>query len=109
MGDNFYRICRITLLTLFIVFIVMYLSIGTGYYSIKNNKKTALTNSAIKKYEKDIKAGKKIDVSNYLEKEKNYSNNVSIATLQAYKIIEVALDKTLTYLFNEIGKTIKNK
>ena len=64
---------------LIILFLSLYLSsYNTSYYENKN----ILTEDAIKRFEKDLKQGKKIDVNNYIEKEKDYNNKVSKTTLK---------------------------
>lgn len=77
---------------LIILFLSLYLSsYNTSYYENKN----ILTEDAIKRFEKDLKQGKKIDVNNYIEKEKDYNNKVSKATLKISKFIDKSINKSL--------------
>ena len=45
--------------------------------------------------EKDLKEGKKINVNNYIEKEKNYNNKVSTYTLKLSNLIDKCINKSL--------------
>lgn len=90
-----------------IFFFALYFSQYTGYYDFSDNSKTVLTDEAIKKFEADVKAGKKIDASNYLEKEKNYSNKASKLGMKISLIIEKAFNKGMNAIFNELEKTVR--
>ena len=77
---------------LLIFFLALYLSsYNTSYYENKN----ILTEDAIKRFEKDLKEGKKINVNNYIEKEKNYNNKVSTYTLKLSNLIDKCINKSL--------------
>ena len=77
---------------LIILFLSLYLSsYNTSYYENKN----ILTEDAIKRFEKDLKQAKKIDVNNYIEKEKDYNNKVSKTTLKISKFIDKSINKSL--------------
>ena len=73
------RLIKLIGIILLIFFLALYLSsYNTSYYENKN----ILTEDAIKRFEKDLKEGKKINVNNYIEKEKteeftNYRDNLS--------------------------------
>lgn len=85
-----------------ILFLVLYIGQATGYYKIAENRKAALTEDAIRRFEEDVSAGKKIVASNYLVKEKNYNNNISILCIKVSQIIEKGFDKVMNYIFNEL-------
>lgn len=85
-----------------ILFLVLYIGQATGYYKIAENRKVALTEDAIRRFEEDVSAGKKIVASNYLVKEKNYNNNISILCIKVSQIIEKGFDKVMNYIFNEL-------
>ena len=95
------RLIKLIGIILLIFFLALYLSsYNTSYYENKN----ILTEDAIKRFEKDLKEGKKINVNNYIEKEKNYNNKVSTYTLKLsnliYKCINKSLRLVLKYLEN---------
>lgn len=103
------NIARVVIGTLGIIFLVVYFGMATGYLEIENQKKTALTKEAMERYEADLKAGKKIDMNNYLQKEKVYSNNISKLALGTSSIIEKGFNTIMNYLFKEVDKAVNSK
>lgn len=86
------RLIKLIGIILLIFFLALYLSsYNTSYYENKN----ILTEEAIKRFEKDLKEGKKINVNNYIEKEKNYNNKVSTYTLKLSNLIDKCINKSL--------------
>jgi archaellum component FlaF (FlaF/FlaG flagellin family) len=80
---------RIILISLFLIFLTLYISQETGYYEYQQQKKVTLTDEKIKEFEKDVADGKRIDIDNYLEDiEVDYNNGVSRAGLRLSKKIE---------------------
>ena len=81
---------------LFIVLLVLFLSL---YFSRFNNSyyesKTVMTDEAIKRFETDLKLGKNIKPSEYLPREKNYNNKISIITLKSSNLIGKTFRKLL--------------
>ena len=76
---------KVIFISLLIAFLSLFLSkYNTSYYENKN----ILTEEAIEKFEKDLKAGKKINPKNYLPKEKNYNNKVSNYGRKTSRLIE---------------------
>ena len=101
------EIFRFLSLILIILFFALYFGQSTGYYDISKGKKTTLTNEAIKKFEADVSSGKEIKASNYLEKEKNYNNNLSKLGLGLSKLIENSFNEMMKFIFKEMEKAIK--
>lgn len=97
---------KIVIIILFILFIALYLGQATGYYEYESNKKWALTNSAIKRYEQDLKQGKEIEAKNYLQEEKNYSNSATKLGFYTSELIEKSFNLIVRSIFNQIGKEI---
>ncbi len=86
------RLIKLIGIILLIFFLALYLSsYNTSYYENKN----ILTEDAIKRFEKDLKEGKKINVNNYIETEKNYNNKVSTYTLKLSNLIDKCINKSL--------------
>ena len=74
------RLFKVLFWIFFISFMIIYFSELTGYYEYKNYQKTIMTNEQIKKYEEDIKNGKKVKPSNYLLTDTvKYNNKLSNA------------------------------
>lgn len=103
------NIARLVIGTFIIIFLVVYLGLATGYVEADNAKKTRLTEEAMEKYEQDLKAGKKIDVKNYMEEEKVYSNRISNVALGTSSIIEKGFNAIMNYLFSEVDKAVNSK
>lgn len=93
---------------LVVLFLGLYISQMTGYYSYQESKKTQMTENAIKRFEQDLKDGKEINVKDYLEEEANYSNALSTLGMKTSRMIETLFDKTMNAIFNGISKTISN-
>ena len=91
------RLIKLIGIILLIFFLALYLSsYNTSYYENKN----ILTEDAIKRFEKDLKEGKKINVNNYIEKEKNYNNKVSTYTLKLSNLIDKCINKSLKLVYS---------
>lgn len=103
------NLAKTTILALFLLFLSLYISQATGYYKYQESKKTTLTKEAIKRFEKDVKNGKNINVKNYLQEEKHYNNKASILGLQISNLIENSFNKVMSYLFNQISNEINTK
>ena len=58
------------LIVLFIVYISLTIASFSGYYENKLNNEVILTDESIKKFEKDIKDNKDIDIKNYVTNDK---------------------------------------
>lgn len=98
---------RLIVGTLVITFLILYVAQGTGYYEVENSRKTRLTDEALKRYEQDIKNGKQIDLNNYIEEEKVYTNNVTKLTSNVSRGIEKSMNKVMEYIFKEMDKAVK--
>lgn len=91
----------------FIIFLTIYFSQATGYYEYEQYKKKELTEEQIRKFEKDISEGKKIDIDSYLEPTKNFENKISNATLTVSDTIQNYMVKGIEFVFSGIGKLIE--
>ena len=50
-----YKCFKFTIISLLIIFLVLYISQSTGYYEFEQHRRVALTESKIKQFEQDIK------------------------------------------------------
>lgn len=99
---------RWTIFFLFIAFLTLYISQATGYYEYEQSRKTAFTKEQIKQFEQDVKDGKEIDVTAYLENtNKNYQNNISKATLNISEAISKYTKLGIEKVFEGIAKVIE--
>lgn len=92
-----------------ILFFVIYIGQGTGYYQVAENRKVALTDEAIRRFEADVASGKEIIASNYLVKEKNYNNNISIICMKISDAIEKGFNKFMGLIFKELENVVNGK
>ena len=100
-------IFKFTILTLLLIFIVIYVSDMKGYYAYSNYKKSILTEEGIRKFEEDIESGRAIDVNDYIEKDKDYSNNISRATLKVSNKLSSFIRKGIVDFFDSIINNIE--
>ena len=66
---------KIIFIFLFVIFLTMYISVGSNYYEYELHKKVMLTNEDIKKFEDDVKNNKEVDIDNYISSRVDYSNS----------------------------------
>ena len=72
------KIVKTSLIFLFIVFIVIYISYSNGYYEYELHKRVELTNEQIEKFESDVRNNENIDVNDYVNNTiDDYSNTFS--------------------------------
>lgn len=96
------------LFILFITFMTLYISQATGYYEFEQSRKAVFTAEQIEKFEQDVKAGKEIDINNYLDNtNKNYQNNISRATLSISESISKYTKMGVEKIFSSIAKMIE--
>lgn len=81
-----------------IIILILFFSIFFSRYNTYYENKKVLTDSAIKRFENDLKEGKEIVASNYIEPEKNYNNKISKIGLKASKVIESSFNKGMKFL-----------
>lgn len=78
----------------FIVYCILSIVEKTGYYERRVSAKTNLTEKQRLKFEEDVKNGKVINVNDYFEKEKDYSN---------------AVTKSANFVTNKLGTLLNTK
>lgn len=75
---NVERTIKIMFITLFIIFITIYITHESGYYEYELHKRVELTNEQILKFESDVKNNVSIDVNEYIKDGiDDYSNKFS--------------------------------
>ena len=103
------NIARFSFVTIFLLFLCLYIGQASGYYEVTSHQKNALTEDAIKRFEEDVKSGKEIEAKNYMEQEKIYSNSLNKIGLKTSNTIESIFNKTMTYIFKELDKVVNEK
>ena len=108
MKINLKKVFNTIIFILFTIFTCLFLASNTGYYEYQNNEKTNFTEDKIKKFEKDLKEGKKIDLKNYLSNDKkNYDNKITKLGNTLSDIIDYSMMDSLEKTFNFFEKIIK--
>ena len=101
------KIFKNIMITLFIIFIALFLSQANGYYEYQEYKKVALTNEQIKEFESDVKAGKKIDIKDYVgNTKKEYGNVISNMGLKVSKKIQKYVKKAINTSFGVLANMV---
>lgn len=100
------KIFRFTIITLLILFATLYFSQAAGYFEYTTRKTNTLTEEAVKKFEKDIESGKKINANDYIKKENDYNNNLSKLGTSMSNMIESSFNYIMNFIFKEINGAI---
>ena len=99
----------IVFLSLFIFYSILLIAESQGYYKNKHEKAKILTEEQIKDFEKDVEAGKDIDVKKYvLYKDIDYSNKVSKNVYGTSLKLESIFDGTVKLIFNGASKAVSD-
>ncbi len=105
-----YTFASFSFLLLFLVFVGLYFTAGSGYYETEERKKTSLTEEQIALFEQDVKEGKEIDLENYLSlNDKNYDNVISSTALSVSQKIGEYFEKGLNTFFNAMASAMNPK
>ena len=102
------QLIKILGITIIIFFISLYSTTIGGYYENKLSNQNILTEEAIKRFEEDVKAGKQIIASNYIEEKKSYGNKASKLGIKMSNLISSTFDKTMKFIFKQIENTISS-
>lgn len=98
----------------YIFFIFLFLFLGayliekTGYYEYNLQRKKNLTTEQMNQFERDVAAGKKVDLNHYLESTTvDYSNSLTRSTVEISLKVNKCLKVFLTDGFKIFEKFIK--
>lgn len=86
---------------IFLIFIFTYY-FGSNVFEYQLKNKKTLTEEQIEKFEEDIKNGSKIDISEYVVKEKDYDNTITIVSRKISKYIDKGFEKLFNYFLKYI-------
>lgn len=97
------KVFRISFIILFAVYLTIYVSNKYGYYEYQKHEQVTLTQEQIKKFEQDVKAGKEIDIENYVgDVNKNYQTKLSQVGLNVSNglanIVKTGVDGFFKYI-----------
>ena len=83
------------MIILFLIFIAFYISLQSGYYPSRVQKRTLLTQESVNRFNSDIKSNQEIIAGSYINDDIDYSNFVTKAgnglTYSLGKIIEKSI------------------
>lgn len=95
---------KIIFIFLFVIFLTMYISVGSNYYEYELHKKVMLTNEDIKRFEDDVKNNKEVDIDNYISSRVDYSNSFSKASTKVSKETKKYIKQGIESIFNIFSK-----
>lgn len=95
---------KIIFIFLFVIFLTMYISVGSNYYEYELHKKVMLTNEDIKRFEDDVKNNKEVDIDNYISSRFDYSNSFSKASTKVSKETKKYIKQGIEGIFNIFSK-----
>ena len=103
-----YKIIKKIFYLLLISFIALYFSKENGYYEFVTHRQVELNEAQIKKFENDVKGGKDINLTDYVDEKKvSYSNTISNIGYnlsdQIGNLITNGLDGTFSFLGQLFG------
>lgn len=102
------QLVKLIAIILVISFCSLYFTTLGGYYEYNLSKKNILTEEAIARFEQDVKEGKQIIASNYIEESKDYGNKSSRLALKISNFISSSFDKIMKFVFKQIENTVNN-
>ena len=70
------NIIRFLFLSIFLFFLGLYFYQASNYYEYLNYKKTKINYEKINEFEKDLESGKDVTKTDYIDKDKTYSNTI---------------------------------
>lgn len=96
---------KIVIITLFIIYISLYILNYSGYYDGNIRKRTELTSAQIKKFEEDVQNGEYVDLNDYLkDQNKNYTNKTSKIGYIISSNTEIFLNEGIKEIIKVLGK-----
>lgn len=106
--EHFFKyLLKLFIVIIFISFLTLYFSHNSGYFEYEQYKKTSFTKEQIEKFEQDIKEGKDVDITNYLDNDvDDYSNKVSEFGLSVSKGIERTIKGGLEKVINLLNNAL---
>ena len=93
---------------LLLSFIVLLILEETGYYKTRTSKVKTLTEEQIKVFEEDIKAGKEIDINDYVINRVDYSNELSNNIYKISLKLEKGLDTIIKFIFKKVNEMVED-
>lgn len=100
---------KFILILVALTFICSYAISQSGYYEYSMQSKKNLTEEEIKQFEADVKAGKDVDITEYLkDKEVDYSNKLTRATVKVSTSVNEYLKSGIKTIFRILNKFVES-
>ena len=100
-----FNIFRFIILCLLMTYSFVFFMANMGYSEYRNHNRRVITEENIRKFEEDIKNGKKLDVNNYVVKDTFIVKNQS--SLKISKSIGSITRKTIQKIFKILNKIVE--
>ena len=102
------KILKSLFLLLVFAFLFSYFLEKTGYYQYNLQNQKNLTEAEIKRFDADVKAGKAVDITDYLKSNKvDYSSKLTKTTSNFSLKMNEFLKSAISNTFNIFGKLLK--
>lgn len=93
---------------LFILFLINYFSVKSGYYESKIRENTIITEEKIKEFEEDVKNGNYVDLKDYTESDYvDTSNKLNIIGYKLGEGVDDFINNKVTKILKTIGNLFK--
>lgn len=103
------RFIKIVILTLFLLFLGLFISTNTGIIDYNARTKNKITEEKIKEFEKDVEENKEIDIKKYISKDNEINNNnISKGTLKVSNTIGKTINKIINFMFDKLNDLMNN-
>ena len=100
----------VVVLILFGIYLAVFIAYQNGFYEYKAHNKMTLTKEAMAQFEQDVKDGKEILTSDYIDYEqKDYSNKVSKLGVKLGDTLEDFLTEGMKKVYKVISKLFIEK
>lgn len=98
------KIFKVAFICLFLMFVVSYATLKTGYYEYNLQNKMIMTSEAMERFERDVKEGKDVRREDYLvSSDKDYTSRLTRGTNKISSKVNVILKKGIEGVFKIIG------
>ena len=101
------KVFKFMIVILLFLFVTLYISDKNGYFAYSNFRRNILTEEGIKQFEEDVASGKAIDIENYIEKDVDYSNNISRTSLHISNKIGGYIRSGIVSFFDRVTSNIE--
>lgn len=105
---NSKKIIKLLILLVIIVFFCAYIIEVSGYYEYNLHNKRNLTEEQIKQFESDVKAGKDIDINEYIsDNAVDYSNKLTKTTTKISLGVNNYLKDKIKMVFSLLNRMVE--